>query len=84
MSGADRRPAPETLEARAVVRWLEEAETRLASAQKVTTDRAVADACDRIRRQLRDARKRAGVILKDQNLRTAAQLTLDGDGGESC
>lgn len=78
----DLRPDPETVEARAVVRWLEAAENALVSAQKVTTDRAVADGIEKARKELRAPLKRARAVLKDQALRVAAQPDLLGGVAE--
>lgn len=70
------RPSSETLAARFVSSELVKAEAALVAAQRATEDRAVADAIERVRKDLTPAVKRARLILEDIGLRTAKQTSL--------
>ncbi|MGE0347393.1 MAG: hypothetical protein AB7N73_14925 [Gemmatimonadales bacterium] len=67
------RPTEETIGPRYVARSLERAEEALVAAQKATEDRAIADELERIRRKLGPVLKRARLVLKDADLRSATQ-----------
>ena len=70
------RPDPETMESGAVVRWLIEADERLANAEVTTLDRSVRDAIRSARRAVRPAVDRARRIHDDGRLRGARQQDL--------
>lgn len=66
--------------ARETVRELQRAEAALERAHQVTDDQVVAHRVERARKEVREALRRAGVVLKDVDLREAEQGVL-GPGG---